>query len=86
MPVGFGVDSRRATRGVSFVLISVLLLASARHADGQDPVPKRPLGRDVLVYQPAPGGPERREVPPIQNPTGTVCFRPVRRPAMRTPS
>lgn len=75
MPVGSGVDSRRATRGVSFVLTSVLLLASARPSNGQDPVPKRPLGRDVLVYQPAPGDPERREAPPIQNPTGTVSLR-----------
>lgn len=75
MPVGFSVDSRRATRGVSFVLTSVLLLASARPANAQDPVPKRPLGRDVLVYQPAPGDPERREAPPIQNPTGTVSLR-----------
>jgi outer membrane protein, heavy metal efflux system len=75
MPVGFGVDRRRATRGVSFVLSSVLLLASARPATGQDPVPQRPLGRDVLVYQPAPGDPERREAPPIQNPTGTLSLR-----------
>ena len=75
MPVGFGVDRRRATRGVSFVLSSVLLLASARPANGQDPVPKRPLGRDVLVYQPAPSDPERREAPPFQNPTGEVSLR-----------
>lgn len=75
MPVGSGVDNRRATRGVSLVLISVMLLASARHANGQDPVPKRPLGRDVLVYQPAPGDPERRAAPAFQSPTGTVALR-----------
>ena len=76
MPVGFGVDSRRAARAVSLVaLTSVVVLASAHHANGQDPVSKRPLGRDVPVYQPAPGDSERREAPSVQNPTGTVSLR-----------
>lgn len=79
MPVGFGVDSRRATRGVfSVVLTSAVLLGTAHHAYSQGPeppVPKRPLGQDVPVYQPAPGAPERREAPSFQNPTGEVSLR-----------
>lgn len=79
MPVGIGVDSRRSARAVfSVVLTSVVLLASALHANGQDPVapvPKRPLGRDVPVYVPAPGDPGRQEGPSIQNPTGPVSLQ-----------
>lgn len=76
MPVGSGVDSRRAARAVSLVVLAgAVLLASAPGANGQDPVPRRPLGQDVPVYQPAPGDAERREAPAIQNPTGTVSLR-----------
>jgi len=79
MPVGPGVDSRRSTRAFSVVVLTgVVLLASAHHANGQLPVPAvamRPLGRDVPVYQPKPGDPERLEAPPIQNPTGAVSLR-----------
>jgi hypothetical protein len=76
MPVGFGVDSRRLARvSSSVVLAGVVLLASAHPANAQNPVPERPLGRDVPVYQPMPGDPERREAPSVQNPTGTVTLR-----------
>lgn len=76
MPVGFGGDSRRSARAVSLVVLtSVVVLASAHQANGQDPVSKRPLGRDVPVYQPAPGDSEQREAPSVQNPTGTVSLR-----------
>ena len=79
MPVGIGVDSRRAARGVvSVALIGVVLLGSAHHANAQGPAPpapKRPLGQNVPVYQPAPGDPERRDAPSLQNPTGEVSLR-----------
>ena len=78
MPVGVGVDRRRSARAVSSVVLTIVLLASARYANGQDsvfPVPRRPLGRDLQVYEPAPGDPERREAPPVRNPTGTVSLR-----------
>jgi len=78
MPVGIGVGSRRPARAFCAALIGVALLASARHASGQEPpvpVPMRPLGRDVPVYLPAPGDPERQEAPSFQNPTGTVSLR-----------
>lgn len=78
MPVGTGVDRRRSARAVSLVVLTgVVLLAPAHHAHAQDPVPvsKRPLGRDVPVYHPAPGDPERREDLSIQNPAGPVLLR-----------
>lgn len=76
MPVGLGVDSRRAVRSIALaVLASVVWLGSARPGNGQDPVPKRPLGRDVPVYQPALDNPERREAPSVQNPTDTVSLQ-----------
>ncbi len=80
MPVGIGVDSRRVSRVVfsTALMTSVALLASAHHANGQGPappVPRRPLGQDVAVYQPAPGDPGRREAPPFHNPTGDVSLR-----------
>ena len=79
MPVGIGVDRRRSARAVfSVALTSVVLLASAHPSNGQGsdpPVPKRPLGREVPVYQPAAGDPERREAPSFQNPTGEVSLR-----------
>ncbi len=76
MPVGFGVHSRRSTRSVSFLVLSgVVMLAPPHHASGQDPVPRRPLGREVPVYQPAPGDPERRSAPTIANPTGPVTLQ-----------
>ena len=80
MPVGPGVDSRSlgSRRLICCVLTGVVPLASAHYANGQVPVAtvaRRPLGRDVPVYQPAPGDPERREAPSFQNPTGTVSLR-----------
>src|SRR5215210_3380777 len=79
MPFGFGVGSRRSAGAACVAaLSSVMLLASAHQAAAQDPVfpvPRRPLGQELPVYQPAPGDPERREAPSIQNPNGTVSLR-----------
>ena len=79
MPVGVGVGSCRAAHAACLVLlIGLVLLGAARVANGQGPafpVPQRPLGRDVPVYQPAPGDPERREPPSFQSPTGTLSLR-----------
>ena len=48
---------------------SALLLAQ------QSAVPKRPLGRDLPVFQPALSEPERREPPAIVNPTGALTLQ-----------
>ena len=75
MPSTFSVNRSRARCAVCFALgTSVLLLISARASHGQV-VPVRPLGRDVSVYQPAPGEPGRHEAPSFQNPTGDVSLR-----------
>lgn len=77
MPVSLIVFSRRSARAVSsIVFISVVLLTSV-HANGQEadvPMPVRRLARDVPVYRPSPGDPERRDAPSIQIPTGTVTL------------
>ena len=76
MPSGFGADRCRSVRAAFFLaLTSAALLLPAGHAHGQEPVPKRPLGRDLPVYAPALGDPQRIEAPQIQNPTGTVSLR-----------
>lgn len=73
MPVRIGVGSGRATRVISLVL---LLMALRQSANGQVPAaPMRPLGRDVPVYRPAPGDPERREAPSVPNPTEPVSLQ-----------
>lgn len=73
MPVRLGGDSRHWARAVPVLaLTSVSLLVCARPASAQDAAPKRPLGRGIPVYLPAPGAPERREPPPFHNPTGEV--------------
>ena len=77
MPVGFGVDRRRPARAVCLVALAAAVLAPV-HAHGQESgaaVARRPLGRDVRVYQPAPGDPERRQAPPVENPAGPVSLR-----------
>lgn len=77
MPVGLGVDRRRSARAACVVLLAIAVLAPI-HANGQEPgaaVPRRPLGRDVRVYQPAPGDSERRQTPTVENPTGPVSLR-----------
>jgi len=77
MPVGFGVDRRRPARAVCLVALAAAVL-SPGYAAGQElgaVVPRRPLGRDVRVYEPAPGEPERRDRPVVENPTGTVSLR-----------
>jgi outer membrane protein, heavy metal efflux system len=78
MPVGSGVARRRRTRVIVLVLASVMLLASVSSVSAQGsvpPVPRRPLGQDVPVYQPALGDPERRDAPSFQNPTGPLSLR-----------
>src|SRR5829696_3534698 len=78
MPVGSGVDRRRRTRVIVLILASVMLLASVPSVSAQGSVPavpRRPLGQDVPVYQPALGDPERREAPSFQNPTGPLSLR-----------
>jgi cobalt-zinc-cadmium efflux system outer membrane protein len=75
MPVGFGANRRQATRAVSvMVLTGAIVAASVHHASGQETVPKRPLGRGVPVFMPAPGEPAR-EAPEIRNPTGPLVLR-----------
>lgn len=75
MPVGCG-DSRHPARAVyRGLLVMLVLVGSAVPSRGQDPVPRRPLGADFPVYQPALRGPERRETPPLQNPTGPLSLR-----------
>ena len=77
MPFAFGVDRSRARRAVCLALgTSAIVVMWARVSAGQA-VPVRPLGRDVLVYQPAPGEPERREPPAVQDPTGDVSLQEV---------
>lgn len=77
MPVRFGVDRSRSARAVCVVLLTtaVLVPADATGQEPRPPVPRRPLGRDVRVYEPAPGEPERRDRPVVENPTGTVSLR-----------
>lgn len=78
MPVAIGAGSRRSARTVAVVVWFAFLLAPAQRVDAQDPaspVPKRPLGGDVPVYQPSPGDAERRQAPSFQNPTGPVTLR-----------
>lgn len=77
MPADPGLDRRRSIRAVvsCALLTGAAVLSSVHGAVAQDPVPRRPLGRDVPVYQPAPGDPERREAPPLQNPTGAVSLQ-----------
>lgn len=73
MPVRIGVGSRRSARVVSLVL---LFMASGQSASGQvTAAPKRPLGQDVPVYQPAVGDQERREAPSLPNPTAPVSLQ-----------
>lgn len=78
MPVGIGVDSRRSTRATfSAALSTVVLLGAAAQVHGQSPetpVPRRPLGQGVSVYQPAPGDAARRDVS-FPNPTGDMSLR-----------
>lgn len=74
MPVGHGVGRRRTRRIiVRCVLTFVLSGAGALPLLAQEPVPKRPLGRDLPVYMPAPGDDERRQ-PSVENPTGTLAL------------
>lgn len=76
MPVGFGA-SRPAASCVPYVVAfaGALLLSAARQAHGQEPVPKRPLGKDIPVYTPAAGEVRPREASQVENPTGTVSLR-----------
>lgn len=77
MPVGFGVDRRRSAHAVCGVLLATAVLVPA-YASAQEPgaaIVRRPLGRDVTVYQPAPGDPERRDPPVVENPSTPVSLR-----------
>lgn len=75
MPFATGVDPRRVRRSVCLALgTSALLVMSVRASHGQV-VRAHRLGRDVPVYQPAPGEPERREAPALKDPTGDVSLR-----------
>jgi cobalt-zinc-cadmium efflux system outer membrane protein len=74
MPVGFGVDRRRAARAASAIaLASAFVLVLPSPVPGQEAVPG-PLGRGVPVFAPIPGDPARRAAQ-IQNPTGVVSLR-----------
>lgn len=76
MPAFPRAGGRRPARAVSLVALTVVALAAtARHANGQAPVPRSPLGRDVPVYEPASGAPARLEAPSIQELTGQVSLR-----------
>ena len=79
MPVGIGVCSCHSTRGVvCLAMAGLLLLTSAPYAAGQEALPraqKRPLGREVPVYDPASGDPARTMRPPVEEPTGELTLR-----------
>lgn len=77
MPVSLIVFSRRPACVVSMAVFICVVLLTSVHANGQEadiPTPMRRLGRDVPVYVPLPGDPERREAPPIPRPTGPVTL------------
>ncbi len=73
MPVVSGVAGNRVARAFASVLVlgSVAVPALAQ----QGAAPKRPLGRDLPVFQPSPGDAERREAPAIVNPTGPLTLQ-----------
>ena len=78
MAVGL-VNVRRPSRAMVCVSIGAAAFAfGTASLVAQAPVPQvgeRPLGRGVPVYLPALEAPERRETPPVENPTGTVSLR-----------
>lgn len=75
MPVGLGVNSRPVVRAAALVVVAFGgFVWTAASAQAQEP-PRRPLGRDVPVYQPAPGDPERRQAPSFEDPTGPLRLR-----------
>ncbi len=73
MPVVSGVAGNRVARALASVIVwgSVAVPALAQ----QSAAPKRPLGRDLAVFQPAPGEQERREAPPIVDPAGSLTLQ-----------
>lgn len=78
MPNRPGMGIRHAAAAVPVVALAVVAVLviplSAARQDPPPPAPSRPLGRDVPVYQPAAGDPERREAPAVQNPAGAVSL------------
>jgi outer membrane protein, heavy metal efflux system len=77
MPVCSGVDRHCLRASFLVPALAAFLLVTAPNAFGQvthAPVTRRPLGRDLPVYEPASGASERRDVP-LQNPTGPVSLR-----------
>ena len=73
MPVVFGV----ARNHVAGALAAVMVLGSVASPAlaQQSAAPRRPLGSALPVFQPAPGELERRDAPPMVNPTGPVTLQ-----------
>ena len=72
-PTGLHAHARTGQDIVEPFNPSAIGAASARGQEGG--VPKRPLGRDLPVFQPAPGDTERREAPAIVTPTGQLTLQ-----------
>lgn len=57
--------------------LAALVAPSSAGAQSPSPsgvVPRRPLGRDIPIYQPAPGDPARPDAPALQNPSGPLSL------------
>lgn len=78
MPVGL-VGLRRSLRvSAGVVLVGATLAVCSRPVVAQPSsaqAGERPLGRGLPVFLPAPGESERRDPPPLVNPTGVVSLR-----------
>lgn len=79
MPLDAGVGRCRSPLAViHLAMAGAVLMASAPSLIAQTAAPRvqeRPLGRGMSVYVPVTGEPERRQVPPVENPTGAVSLR-----------
>src|SRR5215207_2763555 len=77
MPVRHGVDRGWSRAAFSAVLVAMCSLTLITPASAQGPagsVVRRPLGKDLPVFDPPTNPMERREVA-TQNPTGPVSLR-----------
>ena len=79
MPLGVGVGRRWSPlAAVHLAIAGAVLMVSAPSVNAQTAAPRvqeRPLGRGTPVYVPGVEEPERRELPPFENPTGAVSLR-----------
>lgn len=73
MPVVSGVVvGDRFARAFAFVFVMGIAALPALAQQGA--APKRVLGRDLPVFQPLPGEPQRRQTPSPVNPTGAITL------------